>query len=271
LGITRVRIIQPETSQPFQAGETIAFHAERSPGIDSYNWDFGDGRTASSPSPSHAFNNPGAYSVKLTAYFEGCSGTDSISVQVNGCSSDEQCPDAKECRDRICIEKEIPANYTEQNLTEIIINIISPANKEYDSLKIPLEYKTSPQGIECSYSLNNDPSYTKIQPSTKEIMARRGENTLRILCNGNTASVSFRVMTEDDNETIFDEFKGEQEGSIFDLLRDDGIEQELSEQDAQRLLVDVLESQDLSITKFAETKANSTLVMVNVKNTLGPK
>ncbi|SHJ60952.1 PKD domain-containing protein [Pseudozobellia thermophila] len=52
-------------------------------GIVSYFWDFGDG-TSSSTDPSHTFNNPGTYTVKLTVSDEeGLQDTASLTIEVN--------------------------------------------------------------------------------------------------------------------------------------------------------------------------------------------
>jgi PKD repeat protein len=53
--------------------------------ISSWNWDFGDGNTSAVQNPSHTYNNPGTYAVKLVV--AGPGGTDSITkpdfIQVN--------------------------------------------------------------------------------------------------------------------------------------------------------------------------------------------
>ncbi len=40
-------------------------------GIASYLWDFGDGATSTSPTPSHTYNNVGSYTIKLTVTTTG--------------------------------------------------------------------------------------------------------------------------------------------------------------------------------------------------------
>ncbi|MEO5571669.1 MAG: PKD domain-containing protein [Bacteroidia bacterium] len=47
------------------APDTIQF-TNQSKDADSYQWDFGDGISSSETSPSHIFQNPGTYNVKLT-------------------------------------------------------------------------------------------------------------------------------------------------------------------------------------------------------------
>ncbi len=44
--------------------------------INKWSWDFGDGGTASAPSPNHCYTNPGIYSITLTVTDnKGCTGT----------------------------------------------------------------------------------------------------------------------------------------------------------------------------------------------------
>lgn len=50
---------------------------------DSFLWDFGDGTLSSLPSPSHYYNQPGIYDVKLIAYKNyGCIAADTITKQI---------------------------------------------------------------------------------------------------------------------------------------------------------------------------------------------
>ncbi len=50
--------------------------------LDYLVWDFGDGDTSSSADPSHVYSDNGTYTVKLTAYDEDSSASDSITVNV---------------------------------------------------------------------------------------------------------------------------------------------------------------------------------------------
>ncbi|MDB5005218.1 MAG: hypothetical protein JWQ34_3443 [Mucilaginibacter sp.] len=44
-------------------------------------WDFGDGQTSTSPSPTHTYTTPGDYDVKLTVYNSaGCSSTSAVQI-----------------------------------------------------------------------------------------------------------------------------------------------------------------------------------------------
>jgi gliding motility-associated-like protein len=55
-------------------GVPVAFTSTSSVGVVSWNWTFGDGSTASGPSPSHAYTAAGSYSVKL------------VVIDANGCA-----------------------------------------------------------------------------------------------------------------------------------------------------------------------------------------
>lgn len=52
----------------------------------SLNWDFGDGSTAKENSPSHIFNKPGNYVVKLSAKNSAGNASDKISIEVKSIS-----------------------------------------------------------------------------------------------------------------------------------------------------------------------------------------
>lgn len=77
------------TMEPYYgyAPLTVDFNAEESfdydGTIESYEWDFGDGETATATIVSHTFNNPGEYSVKLTVTDnEGVPSSLTITLQV---------------------------------------------------------------------------------------------------------------------------------------------------------------------------------------------
>jgi len=56
-------------------------------GIASYAWDFKDGSSATTSNPSHTFNDPGTYNVRLTVKDEeGLSDTKTINITVNASS-----------------------------------------------------------------------------------------------------------------------------------------------------------------------------------------
>src|SRR5690606_26549350 len=61
-------------------GKTVTF-TNTSQNAVIYNWDFGDGQTSTSISPSHTFAAPGTYTVELTAS-DSCSRSDDHSVTI---------------------------------------------------------------------------------------------------------------------------------------------------------------------------------------------
>lgn len=73
-----IEVLQPEvgprarfTADP-QSGRpplTVQFTDDSSPGdrpITTWRWDFGDGKRSTQPSPSHVYDTPGTYTVRLT-------------------------------------------------------------------------------------------------------------------------------------------------------------------------------------------------------------
>ena len=61
-------------------GDATQFHITNKANIDSIVWDFGDGGVSYVSDPSHVFNNPGVYPVKLAEYFNGAVYIDSMMV-----------------------------------------------------------------------------------------------------------------------------------------------------------------------------------------------
>jgi gliding motility-associated-like protein len=53
-------------------GESIAFTNTSIPGVSNFQWDFGDGGSASSTNASHVFDTPGCFTVSLSGDFDGC-------------------------------------------------------------------------------------------------------------------------------------------------------------------------------------------------------
>lgn len=64
------------------AGNLVAFTDTSLGGVTTWNWDFGDGTTASVANPTHAYGAPGTYTVSLIASNGPCSDTVSRSVTV---------------------------------------------------------------------------------------------------------------------------------------------------------------------------------------------
>ncbi|MFO8015564.1 MAG: hypothetical protein R6U32_00520 [Candidatus Woesearchaeota archaeon] len=90
------------------------------------------------------------------------------------------------------------------------ISILSPENnRQYTSQTVLLMYSTQPEGVQCSYSLNDDSSFTTLQTQQTELKAKEGNNNIKVKCNENIASTQFTVNTTKEPATIFDEMKGE--------------------------------------------------------------
>jgi PKD repeat protein len=79
-----VSIVQSQVTADFTSQNNVNCSAplsvefnNLSANASSYIWDFGDGSTSTEENPTHTYNNPGVYDVKLVASSEVC-GTDSI-------------------------------------------------------------------------------------------------------------------------------------------------------------------------------------------------
>ncbi|MGM0592406.1 MAG: PQQ-binding-like beta-propeller repeat protein, partial [Halobacteriota archaeon] len=74
------------TDKTVEEDATVNFNASASiddGSIDSYDWDFGDGNTATGETPSHTFDSAGTYTVELTVTDdEGATDTDKLTVTV---------------------------------------------------------------------------------------------------------------------------------------------------------------------------------------------
>ncbi len=63
------------------SGGTVNFNNTGSTGV-SYDWDFGDGNSSTSASPTHNYTAPGTYTVILTATLGNCTDTDTLIITV---------------------------------------------------------------------------------------------------------------------------------------------------------------------------------------------
>lgn len=69
------------TTVYLSTGATVNFSNSGSPAT-SYNWDFGDGGSSTSTSPTHSFSLTGVYTVILTGTLGSCTDTDTIIITV---------------------------------------------------------------------------------------------------------------------------------------------------------------------------------------------
>ena len=77
------------TLPPINTGLRLQFDGTQSIGAVSYNWDFGDGNTATGPQPIHIYATPGLfYEVTLTVT-NACGGQDQSKLRLNEVSLDE--------------------------------------------------------------------------------------------------------------------------------------------------------------------------------------
>ena len=73
---------------------------DRSIGADEYYWDFGDGTTSTTPSPTHTFPAPGIYNVSLRVvnHQTGCDHTKEIQVHIVDVAAQFQASDTVVCK-----------------------------------------------------------------------------------------------------------------------------------------------------------------------------
>ena len=63
--------------------DVIHFKITNNANIDTVLWNFGDGKTSSGWDPTHFFDRPGTYTVKLTETYQGINYSDSIPVTIH--------------------------------------------------------------------------------------------------------------------------------------------------------------------------------------------
>ncbi len=64
-------------------GNTITFTNTTTPGAGNNTWYFGDGSTSNVANPSHAYNNPGTYTVKLVVNYNNCADSATKTIVIN--------------------------------------------------------------------------------------------------------------------------------------------------------------------------------------------
>ncbi len=87
------------SSRTVTAGEKVTFDGSDSTsdsGITSYEWDFGDGESATGETVTHTFEDAATVLVELTVSDGSTTDTDTISVTVERASEDEQSDDSSE-------------------------------------------------------------------------------------------------------------------------------------------------------------------------------
>jgi hypothetical protein len=264
--------INTRYTQSLLTGAPVSFGANEIAGVLSYSWDFGDSNTGTGSSLMHSYANPGTYMVKLTVLDSNqCSDTDSFSLTIKLCLEDKDCGAGKECKLGVCQEKQMIFSNETDNTTlppiiQSSITIVSPKNNQvFTDSKVLLTYSATPANTQCSYSMNNDPSYTVLQSNSAEITGKEGQNTLKVKCKETIASLNFMVTPKEKN--IFDELKGKNPGdSVFSTIKEQGVQQTITRQEAEKLVSDVVINYNFSVTKLAERQGNSSLIMFNVKN-----
>ncbi len=95
---------------------TVTF-VNDSTGATSYNWDFGDGETSTAASPPHTYNEPGIYTVKLTATGEGGSDVETKANYINATVSLEVAFTA----DKTVGSKPLTVQFTNQSSSNVTI------------------------------------------------------------------------------------------------------------------------------------------------------
>ncbi|MBN1340455.1 MAG: DUF2271 domain-containing protein [Bacteroidales bacterium] len=73
----------PVAGFTFETNGLIASFTNTSVNATSYQWDFGDGNTSSENNPQHTYNDPGTYTVSLTAQYIDCTNQISKNVVVS--------------------------------------------------------------------------------------------------------------------------------------------------------------------------------------------
>ncbi|HTQ66937.1 MAG TPA: PKD domain-containing protein, partial [Puia sp.] len=68
---------------PVCIGSPVSFTDQSTGGADQWQWDFGDGNSIFAKNTTHAYAQPGTYTVKLSAYNQGCFDTAVKQIKVN--------------------------------------------------------------------------------------------------------------------------------------------------------------------------------------------
>ncbi len=131
------------SNNTIQVGTTINFNANGS-NATNYNWDFGDGNSSTSLTPSHLYSSPGNYLVTLTGDNGSCSGQDTVMITVNDWNSIvNESNDLNislypnPAKDQITIEN-IPSDVTKLQLVDITGKTIKTLLVQSDMTLIPL-------------------------------------------------------------------------------------------------------------------------------------
>ena len=137
------------TPPPVMQGDTVSFTGSAAdPGtLDTFTfeWDFGDGTTASGENVDHAYANPGVYTVTLTVTDdEGGSGSDTIDLAISPRASVDIDPDTLNLKSRgrwITCYIELPEGYN-------IVNIdISTVTLSYGEGEVTAEWGNVQDGV----------------------------------------------------------------------------------------------------------------------------
>ncbi|MCX8147005.1 MAG: MopE-related protein, partial [Candidatus Woesearchaeota archaeon] len=242
-----VTIAQPKAGSNYSVNERVSFVASSDKGITGFSWDFGDGSKrldVTEKGAYHEYASPGTYTIKLTSYFNtGCSMADSISINIIK-----------------------PENIGLIPPQAVSIEITSPKNNEIiRSSDFLLSYLANPPNTICSYSLNNDPSYTTIYSRNINLKGREGSNKVSVKCNETIASVNFFINTTQEKKGIFNDIMGNATEPIFKPAKAEEIPK-MNITKIMGLAVDVIDYYDFSITRIVENVGNTSILTFSISN-----